>query len=30
MLVFEDRESDSPLIERVWRSRSESAGTFPR
>src|SRR5262245_66342504 len=28
MLVFEDRESDSPLIERVWRSRSDGAGTF--
>ena len=27
-LVFEDRESDSPLVERVWRSRSEGAGTF--
>ncbi len=28
MIVFEDRLSDSPLIERVWRSRSECAGTF--
>jgi AraC-like DNA-binding protein len=28
MLVFEDRESDSPLIERVWRSQSGSGGTF--
>jgi AraC-like DNA-binding protein len=27
-LVFEDRPSDSRLIERVWRSRSERAGTF--
>jgi AraC-like DNA-binding protein len=27
-LVFEDRASDSPLIERVWRCRSERAGTF--
>ncbi|HKQ97344.1 MAG TPA: AraC family transcriptional regulator [Candidatus Polarisedimenticolia bacterium] len=27
-LVFQDRPSDSPLIERVWRSRSERAGTF--
>lgn len=27
-LVFEDRPSDSPLIERVWRSHSERAGTF--
>ena len=25
-LVFEERLSDSPLIERVWRSRSERAG----
>lgn len=28
MIVFEDRPSDSPLVERVWRSRSERAGTF--
>ena len=28
LLVFEDRDSDSPFIERVWRSRSERAGTF--
>lgn len=28
LLVFEDRPSDSPLIERVWRCRSERAGTF--
>jgi AraC-like DNA-binding protein len=27
-LVFEDRPSDSPLVERVWRSHSERAGTF--
>jgi AraC-like DNA-binding protein len=27
-LVFEDRPSDSPFIERVWRCRSERAGTF--
>jgi AraC-like DNA-binding protein len=27
-LVFEDRPSDSPFVERVWRSRSERAGTF--
>jgi AraC-like DNA-binding protein len=27
-LVFEDRLSDSPLVERIWRSRSERAGTF--
>jgi hypothetical protein len=25
---FEDRPSDSPVIERVWRSHSERAGTF--
>jgi AraC-like DNA-binding protein len=28
LLVFEVRPSDSPLIERVWRSHSERAGTF--
>jgi len=28
MIVFEDRLSDSPLIERVWRSHSERTGTF--
>jgi AraC-like DNA-binding protein len=27
-LVFEDRPSDSPFIERVWRCRSEGAGRF--
>ena len=27
-LIFEHRLSESPLIERVWRSRSERAGTF--
>ena len=27
-LTFEERLSDSPLIERVWRSRSERADTF--
>lgn len=27
-LVFEDRQSDSPLVERVWRARSERAGAF--
>jgi len=27
-LVFEDRPSDSPFIERVWRCHSERAGTF--
>jgi hypothetical protein len=27
-LIFEDRPSDSPLVERVWRSRSERAGQF--
>ncbi|HZR82314.1 MAG TPA: helix-turn-helix domain-containing protein [Candidatus Binatia bacterium] len=28
LLRFEDRPSDSPLVERVWRSHSERAGTF--
>lgn len=28
MIVFEDRLSDSPIVERVWRSHSERAGTF--
>jgi hypothetical protein len=27
-LVFEDRPSDSPFVERVWRCHSERAGTF--
>jgi hypothetical protein len=27
-LVFDDRPSDSPFIERVWRCHSECAGTF--
>ena len=27
-ITFEDRPSDSPLVERVWRSHSERAGTF--
>lgn len=27
-IVFEDRPSDSPLVERVWRSHSTRAGTF--
>src|SRR5262245_61592049 len=27
-LTFEDRPSDSPLVERVWRSQSEHGGTF--
>jgi AraC-like DNA-binding protein len=27
-IIFEDRPSDSPLIERVWRCHSERAGTF--
>src|SRR5438105_2041431 len=27
-LVFTDRPSDSPFIERVWRCHSERAGTF--
>lgn len=28
LLIFEDRPSDSPYIERVWRSRSTGSGTF--
>ena len=28
LLTFEERLSDSPFIERVWRSRSASAGSF--
>jgi AraC-like DNA-binding protein len=28
MFVTEDRPSDSPLVERVWRAHSERAGTF--
>ena len=27
-LVFEDRESDSPFVERIWRSYSTRAGSF--
>lgn len=27
-LHFEDRPSDSPLVEKVWRSRSERGGSF--
>lgn len=28
LIAFDDRRSDSPHIERVWRSRSEHGGTF--
>ncbi|HEY0947589.1 MAG TPA: helix-turn-helix domain-containing protein [Opitutaceae bacterium] len=28
LITFEDRPTDSPFIERVWRSRSERAGVF--
>jgi hypothetical protein len=28
LIAFEDRPSDSPVVERVWRSRSEQAGPF--
>jgi len=28
MLTFEERLSDSPFVERVWRSHSDYAGTF--
>lgn len=27
-ITFEDRHSDSPVVERVWRSHSDRAGTF--
>jgi AraC-like DNA-binding protein len=27
-IIFDDRQSDSPFIERVWRSHSERAGEF--
>src|SRR4029450_12867402 len=27
-LTFEERLSDSPCVERVWRSRSQAAGVF--
>ena len=28
LITFDDRPSDSRVVERVWRSRSDSAGTF--
>src|SRR5215216_6038560 len=28
LLHFDDRPSDSPFVERIWRSKSERAGTF--
>lgn len=28
LIEFDDRESDSPYVERVWRSRSRSGGPF--
>jgi len=27
-MVFHDRASGSPLVERIWRARSEAAGDF--
>jgi len=27
-IIFDDRPSDSPFVERIWRSHSEQAGTF--
>jgi transcriptional regulator with XRE-family HTH domain len=27
-IIFEDRPSDSPFVERIWRSHSERAGVF--
>src|SRR5262245_46798139 len=28
LIAFEDRPSDSAVVERVWRSRSEASGRF--
>jgi AraC-like DNA-binding protein len=28
LLIFDDRPSDSPFVERIWRCHSERAGTF--
>ena len=28
LLTFNERPSDSPVVERIWRSRSDSAGAF--
>src|SRR5512145_2727154 len=28
LIHFEDRATDSPFVERIWRSHSEHAGTF--
>jgi AraC-like DNA-binding protein len=28
LIMFDDRPSDSPFVERVWRSHSENAGVF--
>jgi Helix-turn-helix domain len=28
LIAFDDRLSDSPFVERIWRSQSERAGTF--
>jgi AraC-like DNA-binding protein len=28
LLIFDDKPSDSPLVERIWRCHSERAGTF--
>jgi hypothetical protein len=28
LIRFADRPSDSPVVERVWRSHSDYAGTF--
>jgi len=27
-IIFDDRLSDSPLVERIWHSHSERAGPF--
>ena len=28
ILTFDDRPADSPVVERIWRSRSEHGGVF--
>jgi hypothetical protein len=28
LLIFDDKPSDSPFVERIWRCHSERAGTF--
>jgi hypothetical protein len=26
--IFDERQSDSPFVERIWRAQSERAGSF--